>query len=538
MPIILKRELIHRALRQIGRALAVAAVGVAALVGVADEWVDKANEPFRSIKPELRSDTIILPLLAKLTDAPGQFAKPAMAALIPASSDSFKAAAEWAQQDPQKAVLEGLTKVTTDDTKIDWRKGFAFGQPYGAQDVDPDMYNLGMYTELGEPPTLAGAKILYLPTFTRLESLAHVEATRLAAEGKVVEALEVLVRFTHFARQIADRLFYAEQAWAYDAMIRSVERLRDVVYVSVRSPSQTPTTTPLTPDILRTVLRRLKDRNGLIGVDRLKLPEAERFAMRQIVSRIFEPEGGPNADFSRTLARLGALKHPLRLFSEMAKWDAVSAAHADERRTRLFTDNVYNDWATRWELSPFDAKLKLQGDYQKMDKVRYAALDAMMGDISTLFPQRWRLQGELVGTRMGLAHAAYVLAQKVNAIDYTSIRTRILVDPAQGDSLDIDPFSSQKANLGFFVPMRDTKVQGVLPVKRYTIRVFVPGGEVSFDKLLGDDGFVLYGRGPDGDDTRVGRATQMINDEKGDFLMWPPVISLHREWLDAQGRLP
>jgi len=515
----------------LGTALA-AGTFLFAAAALADEWLDRANESFKSIQPDKRSDTVLLPLLAKLTDPPAGVAKADLAALLPAASTQFQAAADWAQLDTSKAVLEALSKVTTNDLKPDWKKAYGFGQPYGSQDVDPDLYAIKMYTELGEQQTLAEAKILYLPALAKMESLVQVEATRLAADGKAMEALDLLVRFTHFARQIADRKFFAEQKWAYESMCRSLERMRDIAYQDIRSSGGS----HLNSDAIRDGIRRLKDRGGLMGLDRLKLPEAERLATRQIVGRIFEPGAGPNPSFSRILATVSTQKHPLRIFSETAKWDAVAVAHEGEKKTATQADNVYNDWASRWELPRLDVKLKLPTTYARLDKVKYAALDAMLGDISSLFDKRWQLEAELVGTRMSLAHVAFFLSTKSLAPEYSSIRPRI-IDPKAGDALDTDPFSSKGEPLGFFVPIRDVKVAGAEP-KPHVVRVFVPGVKDPFEKKLGDDGFMLYGRGPDGNDTRCTRATQLVEDEKGDFLMWPPVMSLYREHLETEGKLP
>ena len=59
----------------------------------------------------------------------------------------------------------------------------AFGQLYGVEGVDIEMIAAGLYTDLGDPPTLAGARIGYMPMLDRLAILVNVEATRLAAEG-------------------------------------------------------------------------------------------------------------------------------------------------------------------------------------------------------------------------------------------------------------------------------------------------------------------------------------------------------------------
>ncbi|MGQ0627105.1 MAG: hypothetical protein ACT4PL_03285 [Phycisphaerales bacterium] len=521
-------------LAPLARLAACAAAALACVLSAAraDEYIDKANAPFKQIAADKRSDTVLLPLLAKMTDPPTTVARPSAAAMMPSTSPNFAAAVEWAKAETQAEVIAGLRKVTTDDPKADWRKQFGFGQPYGAQDVDPDMFAIKMYTDLGDgEPTLSRARILYMPALQKMECLVHIEVTRLANEGKPGDAIDLLVRWVQFGRQMVDRRFYEEQKWAFEAMLLGLERMRDVAFLTTR-----PGPTTLTADQMKNVVRRLKDKNSLMGLDRLKLPEAEKLASLQVVSRIFLPGGGPGPAFASTLASLGAKKRPLRLFTEIAKWDAVAAAHEGERLSRMQAENVYNDWATRWELSPWDIKLKLASDYKRLDKVKFAALDALLGDISELFELRRRLEVELGGTRMSLAHVGLFAATKNLAPDFASIRPRI-VDPRDGDAIDLDPFSTAKLPYLYLIPVRDTTLRGA-DKKPYAIRVFVPGEKDPFEKLFQEDLFVLYSRGPDLNDTRCARATQMVTDERGDYLIWPPVLSLYREKLAADQKLP
>ena len=55
---------------------------------------------------------------------------------------------------------------------------------------------------------------------------------------------------------------------------------------------------------------------------------------------------------------------------------------------------------------------------------------------------------------------------------------------------------------------------------------------------LDEEEYVVWSVGPDGDDDtarRVRENTRALFD--GDYLIWPPVISLYREFLETRGEL-
>jgi hypothetical protein len=491
----------------------------------ADEFIDRVNALFKTIAPNKRSDTVLLPLLSKLTEPPAPLRNADVAALLPADAPAFAAATKWAQEEPQVKALEGLKKVTDADPKGDWRKAFAWGQPYGLADVDPDYVDMKAYTDLGEPPTLAAARVLYMPMLERYEILAQVEATRLASEGKLQDAIDLLVRFAHFSRQIADRQFRVEQVFAFKAMIRALERVRDLLYAELRAGTES----KVTPDFLRDQIERLRDRGGIMGIDRLALPSAEKQGALQIVGRIFDGNGGPGPEFARRMARLSARERPLRIFSEISAWESISAVHGNGRETRDRAENVYNDWAKRWELPKTDPSLKLPTDYTKLDKVKYAALDTLLGNLGVLFELRNQLEVELNGTRMSMACYAFWLRDKNFPPALTAVAPAII------RTADPDPFSRERQIFRYFVPMRDNRVTGQDP-KPHRLTLFPEYGERGIEKLFDKSTFVLYSLGPDGSNNNILRATQMVEDERGDYLVFPPAVSIIRDFAIETGK--
>ena len=490
----------------------------------ADDLLDKVNAPYRTIQQSKRSDLVLLPLLVKTTPAPAGVANAFNAALLPATSAAFKDAAAWAAADPQKALLPALGTVAAEK---DWKKAYAFGQPYGFEGVDPDLVIAGAYTDLGDPATISAARHLYMPLLDRLQSLVHVEATRLAADGKGDEALKLLTDMVLFGRQMCDRAFLVEQRWGYAAMMLALHRMRDVAYGDARSADPR-----LKPEAMRDQLDRLIDRGKVIGSERLSLPHGDGLGAEQMLGRIYVRGAGPNAaTYGRTLARVGARERPLRLFSEAARWDVMAAASAGDADTRQTLTGLLADWQKRWQLPPSDPILQTATAYSVLDKVRFAALDATLGDTSVLFSMRRQMLVELAGTRTSLAMHGFWRANKSFPRDVAAVR------PAFIDRLDSDPFGKDNKPLGFFVPMRDTTRPGSEP-KPHEIRVAAGEPFPSFSVALNDENFVIYSVGPDGVANLCRVAGQMSEDRGSDYLIWPPVLSLSRQHLAETNKLP
>ena len=197
-----------------------------------DTYANEVNALFKAIPTARRSDLVLLPALTKTAPAPARVSLRDDAALLPASSADFAAAAAWAQAPAQQEALKVLATITREG---EWTKAYAFAQPYGADLVEPSLIRDGAYTELGDPPTLAAAQHLYLPLLDRLVCLVNVEATRLAAAGDPAAGLDTLTNLVCFGRQMVDRAFSKEATWGLETMSQALERIRGYIADGVAS---------------------------------------------------------------------------------------------------------------------------------------------------------------------------------------------------------------------------------------------------------------------------------------------------------------
>lgn len=497
----------------------------------ADDYVNRANALYAGVPTDKRSDLVLLPLLAKMDAPPGAVATPPQAMLLPADNAAWAGVEAWAMAAPQRAVVEALNAITTQENP---REAMVFGQPYGAEGVPIELIRARLYTELGDPPMLVGAKYLYLPALDRMASLAHVEATRLAASGDVAGAIDGLIDWLFFARQMADREMFREKRWGMIAMIDALHRVRDVAYVDFRSDSP-----KLQPDRIRELIKRIDHEKGYLDFDRLTFPIGNRIAADQLVDRTFVSRGGPNeATFAPTLSRLASSDRPLRLFSEAAKWEQVAASHQNWFTTTGRLESVYNDWTARWPLDPFSARMDQPFEYERLDPVLSGVIRLALGGggdgeeaagLSVLFQGRQVLLTEAVGTEtalglVGFYHDAHNFPPAVQ-----SIRPRF-VPEVDADPLNPERPRGAKPPLEYFVPNKINyrRLGEREEARPHEIRLVKEGVQVR----LGDDQFVLYSVGTDG---QKSWAENIENTAayapNADYLLWPPVLSLTRQHL-------
>lgn len=500
-------------------------------VARADDFLTQANRLYSAIRPDRRSDPIVLKAVAKMSPPPAVLSDPAKAMVLPAGASGWSDAEAWAMQPEQRAALEALDQVTREEDPIE---AMAFAQPYGYEGVPMELVRAGLYTEIGDPPTLAAAKFQYLPALDRLGTLVHVEATRLAAEGDEAAAIDLLIDWLFFARQIADRAFFREVRWGIGAMNDALERIRDVAYTDFRYGDKS-----LSATAIADALRRLQD-SGYIDLERLRFPEGNRIAAEQLVTRTFTPRGGPDpALFGPTMAKLAASDRPLRLFSEAARWDASLGAHATIFEVKDTLSDVYGDWRKRWTLPPGDPLLAEPFYYGRLDKVRYQGLLGALPDMSALFNDRQVLRTQLVGTRTALGVLAFHYANGNFPPHISAVRPRFL------QKIDADPFNpardrGQEPPLQYFVPNKINykRLSEREVPKPHAINVFTADGKYNFRILVGDDQFVLYSMGPDREAGWAELASgEPVENSPGDLLVWPPAISLLRQHLQETGQI-
>ncbi len=518
-------------------ALIVAGSLLAADVGVSrgDDFVDRANKSYANIRSDLRSDVALMPLVAAMNPPPGPVASTWQAMLLPPGTSAWSAAEAWATAAPQKAVLDELRKVTKER---DPARGFGFGQPYGDQAVASvkggiGLIDKGLYTDLGDPPLLAGAKFGHLDGLKQVSSLVNVEATRLLAAGDPKSAILLMIDWLYLNRQLADRVFFAEKAFAFEQMTMAFERIRDIAFQDWRSQAS-----KLTQADIQEFLEVLRDETRLLAIDRIEFPTGDQLAADQVIARTFVERGKANpTTFAETMARRGASVRPLKLFSESSKWAQAAAAQADWFDTKAQLEKIYGDWKSRWALNSFDSRLSLKSDYEQTDANRFAAIRSTLGDMSVLLNARQVLRAHYVGTRSALALVAFNKANRTLAPQIESVAPKF-VKAVDADPFNPDRAAGRKPPLEYFVPIRD-QVFGAKEDKRpHTMSVFTPDPGVNFKLDLGQDHFVLYSRGPDGAKNWATTVTmQPARAFPGDMLLWPPVVSLARQELVRTGGL-
>jgi hypothetical protein len=516
----------------------------------ADEFIDRVNAEYAKVVKEKRSDLIILPVLAKMDAPPRLLADPLRAALLTPQSKLWSDAETWVKAKPQVDAIEALKKVTAEDN---WKNAFAFAQPYGVNAVTPEIAATGLYTELGENPTLALADFKYLGAVQRLELLVHFETTRLANEGKPNDALNLLIHWAYFARQIADRQFLRESKVGTEMLILSLQRMRDVAWQDFKSDKRA-----MTPEALRDACYKKLDRvRSVLNVQRFDMVRADFEAAQQIVQRVFRSGSADRNEFVRTFSRAAAGQRPLRLFSEGAKWEAIYPMHADSGKTRTKVRDVFGDWERRWAVPPFDRLLRIPTDFAKLDKVQFAGLELMLGDLGEMFPLRNQLRAEAAGTRASLAMYGLYLVEGQWPRYITAVQPRYLREADPDPFVNSERFQNSKdPNLGFFVPTRDelprfdntdladtvSRQSKVEKRDEHIVRVFarLPGlpDNIVFEVPLRAETCIIYSAGPDGNRNAMFFATQMKEDTKGDYLLWPPELSLLRKHLGDTGKLP
>lgn len=518
-----------------GRVVFALGAGVVLLGGavraLADDFVTRVNRAYEPISTSRRSDLVLLPLAAKMDPVPREIPDLIQAALLPASSSEFAPAKAWAAKPAQQAVLKALADLSKEN---DWRQAKAFAQGYGVEAATPELVRAGLYTELGDPPTLAGAQFKYLGALDTIGILVNVEATARAADGRPNDAIDVLTDWAFFSRSMADRQFFKEAAWGLRSLAYAYHRIRDIAYTDMRGSRSLDTTR-----LLQQVTRLSADK--YLDVNRMTFPIADRAGAEQMVARVFEPRGRVKEDvFGPSMARLGSTDHPLRLFSESAKWRQEAQGQYDWEYTNKTVAGVYDDWQNRWVFDWFDSRQLLPTVWSKSQDSMggLAVLKATTPDLSELAHLRQVARVESVGTRHALALVGTTYLNKSFPPQLSAIRPRWVAE------LDDDPYNPNtrdrkgKPPLEYFVPRRDTPKDDRGDPTPYEMSIVTDDPAHPLVLRLIDDTFVLYSFGSD-NAKNFARRTQNTSTvvQGADFLLFPPVVSLHRQHLIDLGKL-
>lgn len=520
--------------------LCVAVVGLAAVTvtGTAQDAVTQLNRSLEQVTPDRRSETVLLPALAALESPPIVADRLESARLLSPGLTGWDEASAWAMGTTQQAALDALRAVTRERR---YERAMVFAQPYGVANLSPETILSGMYTDLGDPPLIAAAHHKYLPKMHDLRLLVHVEASRLVGEGRHADAVDLLLRLSGLGRQMTDRPLLKESLWGYQTIIDALQRVRDVVYQDFRGERR------MSPSEIVSIIEALRE-DGFLALSRLRFPEGNRLAARQLIERVYEPRGRAQEDvYLSTMVRLGGSDRPLRRFAGASRWAGTAANQADWYEVNDEIERVYSGWSGRWDLNPFDPVLKLPFAIDTVENPdAYAVImepalvttdEGRQVSGSELFDLRRVLKVERVGTRQALAVVGRYYETELFPPQISSVRAQWLGGTLGADAFNENRQGGREPPMEFFVPVRDAFVADRrAEAQPHRMEVF-PGDGTNFGVTLFADQFLLYSVGPNGAKDWADRVSQDRDALIGDYLLWPPVLSLHRAHLIETGQL-
>ncbi len=429
-------------------------------------------DPLREINDSLQvpgtkdAAEVLCPALAAMRPPPGAPVGLRKVSLMTSADAEWAAWDSWAAGDSQQAVLTALKTITDPKSK------FTFGLKFGRANVAPEWVAAGLFIETGDPPLigLAVTGMRYLARLDDLALLCTVEAERLAVANKPDECAALLVNWVRFGRMMADRPFAKEKSWGATQIEAALERLGDIACTH---------TTLFTEKSIQNTNKDLDLR--ALAPERVRFPIGERMALKQLVALSIDERGGPKPDaFGPTVGRLTAdPANAYDLFPQAAYWSEIGKVHAGWFDTRDTIDKVLNDWQKRWELNNiFDPIMKTPTDYSKMDRLKFAMVEALVKDIPVIFNQRTSLVTQLTGTRSAIAVVGYKSVQGQWPPTLPPVQPRFV------QKLDDDPWFWEEERevrdfFRYFVPMRDQPVGPRELPKPHMVRVDLSGSSAS-----------------------------------------------------------
>lgn len=493
--------------------------------------VARANALYNDIPADKRSDPVLLPALAGLERPPIGVRDPADAQLAMPGTAVWREAESWAMAPAQRAGLEALRAAAEPGA---FEVSLAFGLPYGTEGVSPELIRAGVHVELGDPPLLAAADYGYLRLFDRLLSLVHVEVTRLSVAGQANEAIDLLFRLAMLGRQMTAREMIVEVDWGYRVMIDSLSRMRDAAYIDYTGPRAAD------PRRLYETVQALTF-DGPLALDRLTFPTADRIAAEQLIDLTYRDRGNLSPEaFVQTMARLDSGRRPLRRFAAAGRWSEAAGQQVDGPTIRRSLGEIHDAWTRFWQLPATAAALSQPLPLDEYENGRYAAVVSALrrfdlGGVAiepeSIFDDRGAINLARVATRQALALVCHTYAVGTPPTFLTVVRPRWISE------IEFDPFDApdRVGNVDTFVyrvPQADPRRVGEPgQPPPHEMEVFTRGGENFRVRLFNTD-FLLYSAGANGADDGGTRVSEDAGSEFGDYLIWPPVLGLHRRFLE------
>ncbi len=373
------------------------------------------------------------------------------------------------------------------------------GLPYGRGGVDQRYISEGLIADLAPDDDLRRSQFPYLDAADVKAAYVTAEVYRLMEAGQVRDALDLAVAHLFVARQYCDREMQVEKTRSVQVLIDALANLRDVFYKYRESISQQQLTRIAVAEI--PFLR--PDRNHLF------MPEGDRWVAEVLIRSVYRDDQPDEVDprkLADTFAAVQAREAPLTRFGAARRWEHVGySAHgsltASLERLRL----VYDDWWRRWRVQEYDPILSIQTQFERTNKVRYAAVIYAMRDLADLF----NLRRELIVAVNGTALSAGICAYHNYYGEYPTFISMIYGQFARKIS-DLDAYDRQFGALIYL--LRDSRVS-----------IDAPAGRIWLEPNVG----ILYSKGQNHSDDVGQRHTD--DGRVGDIVLWPPIKAISRE---------
>jgi hypothetical protein len=338
----------------------------------------------------------------------------------------------------------------------------------------------------------------YLEHVDVIAAWATAEVYRLMEAGQIEKGLALAMAHLGVLRHFCDRDFLEEKWYFIRLLGLALRNLRDVFHLYL---DRIPRSRYF--DLAWWEIPFLRpDRS------RLLMPEADRIVAEALIQEVFDTKTGePDGErFARTFAAIQAEDKPLTRFGAARRWRMISEVHGSLDASQKRLELVYDDWWRRWRIQEYDPILEIPTQFDRTNRIRYAAVLYSMRSIEDLFQLRNQLIAEVNGT----AVAAGICAYRQEFGTYPNQNTKILQFVRRLS--DTDPYD---LDLGRF---KFRMLEGRESVDTEAGRFWVEPGEV-----------LLYSVGQNHEDERPEPLVHSDDGFSGNILIWPPVKALQRK---------
>lgn len=154
-----------------------------------------------------------------------------------------------------------------------------------------------------------------------------------------------------------------------------------------------------------------------------------------------------------------------------------------------------------------------------------------MSDMFELFELRQIVRVEIVGSRTALGMLGYYYANRSVPPSIAALRPRFIT------AVDADPFNNERIDVGAVPPLYLLRPIVDTQGRPHNMTIVVENRD-NFSVPLKDDVWVLYSVGSD-NLPNLARVVQNTwkRVTSADYLIWPPVNSLYRQYLKDTDRI-